>query len=173
MKIKVFRNFFGTHIQNPGGSSLTKVLTRDCLSLIYSSTEILLSCNISNNFQVKLGSFQALPVYSVANSDASRRALATPDILIMCWKTVTVKSAHATKSPIEQVQVTCCNQLSTYGAANVRPCNSPHSTVSTEGRNVLWPIYPPLNIGRTQFGKYSVVCTADWSKKDCSHRISS
>ena len=33
VKIKVFRNSFGTQIQNPGGSSLTKVLTRDCLSL--------------------------------------------------------------------------------------------------------------------------------------------
>ena len=34
MKIKVFRKFFATKIQNPGGSSLTKVLTRDCLSLL-------------------------------------------------------------------------------------------------------------------------------------------
>ena len=34
MKITVFRNFCGTHIQTPGGSSFTKVLTRDCLSLL-------------------------------------------------------------------------------------------------------------------------------------------
>ena len=33
MKIKVFRKFFAKNIQNPGGSRLTKVLTRDCLSL--------------------------------------------------------------------------------------------------------------------------------------------
>ena len=34
VKIKVFQKFFATKIQNPGGSSLTKVLTRDCLSLV-------------------------------------------------------------------------------------------------------------------------------------------
>ena len=37
VKIKVFQKFFVTKIQNPGGSSLTKVLTRDCLSLLYSA----------------------------------------------------------------------------------------------------------------------------------------
>ena len=30
----MFRNSFGTQIQHPGGSSLTKVLTQDCLSLL-------------------------------------------------------------------------------------------------------------------------------------------
>ena len=35
VKIKVFQKFFATKIQNPGGSSLTKVLTRDCLSLVH------------------------------------------------------------------------------------------------------------------------------------------
>ena len=34
VKIKVFQKFFATKIQNPGGSSLTKVHTRDCLSLL-------------------------------------------------------------------------------------------------------------------------------------------
>jgi hypothetical protein len=37
VKIKVVQKFFVTKIQNPGGSSLIKVPTRDCLSLLYSA----------------------------------------------------------------------------------------------------------------------------------------
>ena len=38
-KIKVFWNGLGTLIQNPGGSSLAVVLTRDCLSLMHNTSK--------------------------------------------------------------------------------------------------------------------------------------
>ena len=39
VKIKVFQKCFATMIQNPGGSSLTNVLTQNCHSLLYGPTD--------------------------------------------------------------------------------------------------------------------------------------
>ena len=106
-------------------------------------------------------------VYSVANNDDFRKALDTPDILIMCWKTVTLPSAHATNNQVEQVEVPFCNLLYTYGAANVRPRNTRQSTLHRVQKG------PVTNVTSIEFGKYSVVFTAEWSKKGRSDKPSS
>ena len=71
--MKVFQKLFATKIQNPGSSSLTKVITRDCLSLLDSVHSVY--CSQTPPARENRPGYTGSALVSLASSEVLRAGL--------------------------------------------------------------------------------------------------